>query len=73
MLKDVIFFTNGNVMVFDEDGEQIPELQGFIMDITPKLISVCNEYTQFSYMEFRSGETLDCDFSWWFERGEDDG
>ncbi len=43
MLKDVIFFTNGNVMVFDEDGEQIPELQGFIK----------NEIGSFVFAQFR--------------------
>lgn len=26
-IKDVIFLGNGNTAVFDEDGEQIPELQ----------------------------------------------
>ena len=27
MIKEVIFMRNGNTAVFDEDGEQIPELQ----------------------------------------------
>lgn len=27
MLKNVIFFDNGNVAAFDENGKQIPELQ----------------------------------------------
>lgn len=33
MIKDVYIWTNGTVMVFAENGEQIPELQGPLADV----------------------------------------
>ncbi len=32
MIKDVYLFTNGTLIVFDESGKQLPELQGKITD-----------------------------------------
>lgn len=37
-IKNVYAFTNGNVMVFDEDGQQMPEFQDHMDKAIPKLI-----------------------------------
>lgn len=45
-IKNCIIFTNGMVSSFDEKGEQVPECQGFILDIANKLKSCCDENTK---------------------------
>lgn len=67
-VKDVFIFTNGNTMVMDESGEQLPEYQGFILDIAGKLMDVCDEETNFECKEFRTGHGVRLDISWWFEK-----
>jgi hypothetical protein len=37
MIAEVIRWSNDNVMVFDEDGEQIIELQGRYLDVKDKI------------------------------------
>lgn len=69
-VKDVFIFTNGNVMVMDENGEQMSEYQGFILDVASKLAEACDKDTNFEISEWKDWrETLD--FSWWFEKRDD--
>ncbi len=66
-VKDCIIYSNGMVGSFDEKGEQIPECQGFILDIAEKLKSCCNENTRWKLGEF--GRWLhDANFSWYWEK-----
>ena len=39
MISDVIKFQNGMVMVFDEQGEQIPEYQGRYEEVRDKIMA----------------------------------
>jgi hypothetical protein len=39
MIKTVIRIKNDMVMVFDEDGEQIPEYQGYYEDVKEKILA----------------------------------
>jgi hypothetical protein len=39
MIKTVIRIKNDYVMVFDEDGEQIPEYQGHYRDVKAKILA----------------------------------
>ena len=48
-VKSCTIWTNGIVMSFDEKGEQIPEYQGFILDIAEKLKIGCDENTKWSF------------------------
>lgn len=43
----VVFISNGRVMVFDRDGNQIPKLQGPWQKRYKKVLRRCDEYTQF--------------------------
>lgn len=40
MIKDVILWQNGMVMVFDEKGQQIPEYQGRVEDVKESIDKV---------------------------------
>lgn len=66
-VKTVHFYKNGNVMVFDQSGEQIPELQGFILEVAEKLKEKCDKDTKFNFADWRIG-SQECNFSWWFEK-----
>ena len=68
MIKKVAFFTNGNVMVFNEDGEQIPKLQGFIAEVIEKIFEESNINTEFEFADWNLKEAFPCNFKWWFER-----
>lgn len=48
-IKECIIATNGMVISFDEKGEQVPECQGFILDIAEKLKDNCDENTKWSF------------------------
>jgi hypothetical protein len=39
MIKTVIRMKNDMVMVFDEEGEQIPEYQGHYVDVKAKILA----------------------------------
>ena len=39
MIKEVIKFQNGMVMVFDEKGEQIPAYQGRYQEVRAKILA----------------------------------
>ncbi len=45
-IKECILFTNGMVGSFDNNDEQIPGCQGFILDIADKLKENCDENTK---------------------------
>lgn len=66
-VKDVFIFTNGNTMVMDVNGEQMPDYQGFILDIAPRLIEVCDKDTNFEFAKWK-GWSETANFSWWFEK-----
>lgn len=66
-IKEVYIYTNGNVMAFNEDGEQVVKCQGFIFDVANKLAEWCDEKTKFSFGQWK-GTMLPCDFSWWFKK-----
>ena len=66
-VKDCIIFTNGIVLSFDENGEQIPDCQGFILDIAEKLKSFCDENTKWKFGEFGKW-AYDANLSWYWEK-----
>jgi hypothetical protein len=75
-VKSCYFATNGQTMVFDEEGKQIPELQklGFILDIADELKKYCDENTEFKFVHFGTNghtEAMNCEFSWWFKKKKD--
>ncbi len=51
-VKDCIIFTNGMVASLDENGEQIADCQGFILDIAEKLKNCCDENTIWQFGEW---------------------
>ena len=61
-IKDCFIFANGNVACTDENGEQMPDCQGFILEIAGKLKENCDKNTHFHL------NRKDADFSWWFEK-----
>ncbi len=48
-VKFCIVATNGMVACQDENGEQITECQGFILDIADKLKRCCDENTKWQF------------------------
>lgn len=70
-IKRVIFWTNGNVSVFDYNGEQVGEYQGHIFekDKMELIKKNADENTQFSYAQWH-GIELECNFKWMFEKEE---
>ena len=66
----VTFFTNGMTMAFDEKGEQISKLQGFILDaeIIDKLKKHCNKDTKFYFADWNKREKLSLNIKWWFDK-----
>ena len=70
-VKYVYIFTNGNTIVWNENGETMPEYEGFILDVAPKLIKVCDKDTNFMIAN-REGWQKSLNFSWWFEKYQDD-
>lgn len=45
MLKNVYLWSNGMVMAFDEQGQQMPDLQGTIEEVHSKVQQAANEGT----------------------------
>lgn len=68
-IDTVIIFTNGNVMVCDENGEQMCDYQGFILDIAGKLKTDCDKDTKWKMGSYRDG-VMEANFSWWFAERE---
>ncbi len=64
-IKKCVIWTNGMVLSFDENGNQIPDCQGFILEISEKLRINCDEDTKFSFGKW--DEFIeDVDFSWYW-------
>lgn len=61
---------NGNVLVFDDKGEQVPEYQGFLFDIADRLKEVCDRDTEFKFCRWQEWQKK-CNFAWWFIKKED--
>lgn len=59
-IKDVFITANGLVVVFDENGQQLPKLQGVIFEVMNKIGKHANEFTQFHVAQ-------ELDVSWWFK------
>lgn len=56
-LKSIIFFPNGNVAVFDEEGEQVPELQGsYILKLISKAIALGYEVDEHTQINLPNGK-----------------
>jgi hypothetical protein len=55
-IAHVIRFTNGMVMVFDEQGEQMPEYQGRFEDVRQKLMDATDNLTLFQEADWCSGK-----------------
>lgn len=65
-VKNCIIWTNGLVSSFDEKGEQIPECQGFILEIADKLKEHCDENTKWQFGKYGEG-ILDANMKWYWE------
>lgn len=65
MIKHVVFMPNGMVAAFDEKGEQVPEGQGFILEVGERLQNLCNNDTRFGFAVPGFGE-VKMDVEWWF-------
>jgi len=67
--KQVIFFTNGNIMVFDKEGEQISQCQGCILDvkIIRNLNKYCDKDTEFYFGDWESKIKNPLNLQWWFK------
>ena len=66
-IENCTIWTNGMVSCFDKSGEQIPEYQGFILDVAEKLKTGCDENTKWSLGKF--GELLlDANLGWYWEK-----
>ena len=66
-IKECIIWTNGMVSNFDEKGEQIPEYQGFILDIADKLKDNCDENTKWNFGKWQEW-AYDANFKWYWEK-----
>lgn len=69
-VKECYIFTNGMVAAFDEEGNQITECQGFILDVANKLKTYCDKDTKWGFCKWR-GWAQEADFSWWWEQKEE--
>ena len=49
MIKTVIRLKNNMVMVFDEEGEQIPGLQGYYQDVREQILVNASGGTAFNH------------------------
>lgn len=47
-VKTVFLLPNGNVAVFDDNGEQIAELQGLYQDVKERVLAASDEDTEFN-------------------------
>lgn len=71
IVKECSIWTNGMVISFDEKGEQIPEYGGFILDISEKLKTGCDENTKWIFG--RWGEwAQDANLNWYWTKDKQD-
>lgn len=68
-IKEVLICTNGIVMVLDENGNQVPEYQGFILEKGSKLLEVCNPKTRWYFVSWGNWKE-EVSFNWHFEESE---
>ena len=68
--KQAIIFTNGNIMVFNEKGEQVPECQGCVLDveIMKNLNKYCDKNTEFYFGNWGERTKSRLNLKWWFEK-----
>lgn len=68
-LIDVYIHTNGEVIAFDKEGNQVPECQGFILEdeVVKNLRKYADENTHFFFAEWQK-QRMECDLSWWFNK-----
>jgi len=71
LIRKCVLFTNGMVAAFDEKGKQIPEYQGFILDVAEKLKTGCDENTVFGICNYESWLEI-VDFSWYWRNGSNE-
>jgi len=68
-VKEVYIFTNGLTVVFDENGNQVPELQqGNIFDMR-KILESSDKDTKFYFSEFQKW-SKELDLKWIFEESD---
>lgn len=48
MISKVYLWTNGQVMVFDEEGKQMPGYQGKYANVKDKILTEATEHTKFT-------------------------
>ncbi len=65
-IKNCIIFTNGMVSCFDENGDQIGDCQGFILDVAEVLKNNCDEDTRWQFGKW-GGYVQDANFNWYWE------
>ena len=58
MINQVIRFQNDMVLVFDENGEQMPEFQGRYQDVRVKILARAPRSTKFYHVTTIRGEAL---------------
>ncbi len=71
VIKSCIIWTNGTVSSFNKEGEQIPEYQGFILDIADKLKTACDENTKWTFSGWNEW-SQDADFGWHWAKEDHD-
>jgi len=49
MIKTVIRIKNDMVMVFDENGEELPEYQSYYNNVKDKILADAREYSVFNH------------------------
>jgi hypothetical protein len=64
-IKNCYIFTSGMVMSFDEKEQQIPDCQGFILEVADKLKENADKNTNFYFAKWK-GWSEPLDFEWWF-------
>ena len=71
IIKHCTIWTNGIVMSFDENGEQVPEYQGFILDIAEKLKTGCDENTKWAFGKYDEW-IQDANLNWYWTKDKQD-
>lgn len=54
-IKQAIKWQNGMVMVFDDKGQQVPELQGPYEEVREKVLAVADKSTKFDHGVWMDG------------------
>ena len=72
-VEKAIIFTNGMIMAFDEQGEQIPKCQGCILDIkvVKNLNKYCDEDTIFSFAKWKERIYANLNLKYWFKKNKE--